>query len=314
MSSFSIRPATASSPEVLSHSFTTRSPTVHKYKSHISWINGIAHTPSDAMATAQTMATYFNRPVNYIHNPTAMSKPSDAIGYVKDLTQATTQLFGRITAEVNDLVEHLRSLCSQTGDHGKVLHLCHSQGVLITYLAAQKLDPSEQRKIEIIAFGGAAAITTTEFPNFARCVNYYSLNDPLLQIVPPASRALSTGLLSFSAATGEPEFVFLTPRGNDPIVDHGLLGPTYKDLVCLEGRRYIDKYETVTYKAYDLATSAQARMDHLCRLIIESTIIKLILLLRALVVKAREILSRTALRIGSLHDSKRTATIQEAIG
>ena len=84
--------------------------------------------------------------------------------------------------------------------------------------------------------------------------------------------------------------------------------------VCLEGRRYIDKYETVTYKAYDLATSAQARMDHLCRLIIESTIIKLVLLLRALVVKAREILSRAALRIGSLRDSNRTATIQEAIG
>ena len=97
-----------------------------------------------------------------------MSKPSDAIGYVKDLTQATTQLFGRITAEVNDLVEHLRSLCSQTGDHGKVLHLCHSQGVLITYLAAQKLDPSEQRKIEIIGekIDVYGAVTVRALTNF----------------------------------------------------------------------------------------------------------------------------------------------------
>lgn len=111
-----------------------------------------------------------------------MSKPRDAVGYVKDLTQATTQLFGRITAEVNDLVSHLRFLCKNTGEHGKVLHLCHSQGVLITYLAAKELTNDEKSKIEIIAFGGAAAITTGEFPEFHRCVNYYSLNDPLLQV------------------------------------------------------------------------------------------------------------------------------------
>ena len=46
----------------------------------------------------------------------------------------------------------------------------------------------ECKRIEIISFGGAATICTSEFPNFARCINYYAVNDPILNVVPSAGR------------------------------------------------------------------------------------------------------------------------------
>ena len=70
------------------------------------------------------------------------------------------------------------------------------------------------------------------------------MNDPLLLVVPGASKALRTGVWGMgsesSSGSGlaamldpltEPEFVFLTPRGNDPIINHGLLSLTYVDAV-----------------------------------------------------------------------------------
>lgn len=136
----------------------------HRYKSHVSWINGIAHTPSDAKETAERMSSLFGgETIHYCHNPTSMTKPSDTLGYVRDLTQCTQQLrFGKETQEVLDLTNHLRELCRKTGRYGRVLHLAHSQGALITYLAAKKLTVEERRKIEIVCFGGAAAITVEE--------------------------------------------------------------------------------------------------------------------------------------------------------
>lgn len=136
----------------------------HRYKSHVSWINGIAHTPSDAKETAERMSSLFGgETIHYCHNPTSMTKPSDTLGYVRDLTQCTQQLrFGKETQEVLDLTNHLRELCRKTGRYGRVLHLAHSQGALITYLAAKKLTEEERRKIEIVCFGGAAAITVEE--------------------------------------------------------------------------------------------------------------------------------------------------------
>lgn len=124
-------------------------------------------------------------------------------------------------------------------------------------------------QLEIICFGGAEALRVTpDFP-FARCVNYYSVNDPLLFVVPHASRALRTGCMG-TECTGtdlaamaedldaEPEFVFLTPRGGDPILDHGLFGPTYLDALKWEGRRYKTLYLPVWYNALSVALAYSA--------------------------------------------------------
>ena len=102
----------------------------------------------------------------------------------------------------------------------------------MTSLATRQLSPVEMSQIEVVAFGGAAALQKTAVTPFARCVNYYSANDPLLLLVPSAVQALRSGFV-----TNE-EFCFLAPREGDPIADHGLLGLTYGAALEWEGQRF----------------------------------------------------------------------------
>ena len=142
------------------------------------------------------------------------------------------------------------------------MHIAHSQGALITLLAARRLSPTELSQIEIISFGGGAVLRKSVQTPFARCVNYYSVNDPILAIVPSAERALRSGFLgvcSRGLPSNEPEFVFLTPRVDHPIIDHGLLGPTYAEALDWEGRRYQRLYVPLPYRmarAFALQTVA----------------------------------------------------------
>ncbi len=192
------------------------------------------------------LSTIFgNVPIHYCHNPTSMISEEDTFGYIGDLTQATTQKLGRIsTMEVNELYHHLKHAILHVGKNGKVIHIAHSQGVLITSLAMKKFTRDEIRQMEVICFGGAEVLRSSVKYPFARCVNYYSVNDPLLFVVPSAAKALRSGVMgmgmggmSFSLGNGddgdgddnnhdsmdaslaamsdplsEPEFVFLTPR------------------------------------------------------------------------------------------------------
>lgn len=180
-----------------------------------------------------------NAPVDFCHNPSAMKSESDYLGFLADGIQASTHQLGRTTREVDLLVTHLRAALARVGKAGRVIHLSHSQGSVITWLAAKKLHADECRRIEIISFGGAAAITSAEFP-FARCINYYAVNDPILNVVPRAVAALKSG---FAFGGGfEQEIIFLASRTGDPVTDHGLLNPTYLEALVWEGRRYQSLY------------------------------------------------------------------------
>ena len=95
------------------------------------------------------------------------------------------------------------------------------------------------KQIEILAFGGAAALRKTPQTPFKRCINYYSVNDPLLMVVPSAEQALRSGLL---VGDGDDEFCFLSPRLGDPIMDHNLWGPTYAQALQWEGDRFQRMY------------------------------------------------------------------------
>jgi hypothetical protein len=180
--------------------------------------------------------------VDFYHNPTSMVHESDVAGYYKDLTQAGTQKLGRVTQEVNGLVQHLRKHVKAVGKSGRVIHIAHSQGALVTYLASKQLSPIEMKQIEVLAFGGAAALRSSAETPFHRCVNYYSVNDPLLFVVPSAEQALRSGLIV------DKEFCFLAPRVGDPIEDHHLLGPTYASALAYEGSRFQRHYQSLMYR------------------------------------------------------------------
>jgi hypothetical protein len=165
-----------------------------------------------------------------------MEHEEDVKGYLSDLTQAGTQKLGLITAEVDNLVKHLKESVKKVGRRGCVIHIAHSQGALITSLATKQLLPEEMKRIEVLAFGGAAALRKTATTPFKRCINYYAVNDPLLMVVPTAAQALRSGF--FVGDGRDDEFCFLAPRAGDPIRDHNLWGPTYAQALQWEGIRF----------------------------------------------------------------------------
>jgi hypothetical protein len=134
---------------------------------------------------------------------------------------------------------HLKEAVAEVGKKGRVVHIAHSQGALVTSLAAKRLTPLEMSQIEILTFGGAAALRRTTQTPFHRCVNYYSVNDPLLFLVPSAEQALRSGFVV------DEEFCFLAPRLGDPLEDHRLFGPTYAQALYWEGRRFERHYQSV---------------------------------------------------------------------
>jgi hypothetical protein len=199
----------------------------------LTWINGIAYN-LDHMVVAQVeISKYFGgKNVEFCHNPTSMEHEEDLKGYLTDLSQAGQQKLGLITEEVDSLVKHLQDAVKYVGKYGVVIHIAHSQGALITSLASKKLSTNDMGHIEVLTFGGAAALRKTPKTPFKRCINYYAVNDPLLMVVPSAAQALRSGLVA------DDEFCFLAPRCGDPILDHDLCGPTYAQALQWEGDRF----------------------------------------------------------------------------
>jgi hypothetical protein len=245
-------------------------------KTRLTWVNGIAHSLDHMEQGEKIISQFFaGKPIIYCHNPTAMEHEDDVKGYLFDLTQAGQQKLGLITAEVETLVQHLQKSVAAVGKNGCVIHIAHSQGALITQLATKQLTKDEMNHIEILAFGGAAALRKTTHTPFKRCINYYSVNDPLLMVVPSAAQALRSGLV---VGDGDDEFCFLAPRIGDPIRDHSLWGNTdagelgtYAQALQWEGIRFCQIHVSPLYRMYRLLflllqTIVKALLDRLDKL------------------------------------------------
>jgi hypothetical protein len=166
-------------------------------------------------------------------------------------------------------------------------------------------------QIEVICFGGAEAIQSShEFP-FARCVNYYAINDPLLFVVPSADKALRSGFFSLF---NEPEFIFLTPRAGDPVLDHGLFGPTYREALAWEGKRYQQMYLPVWYPLVTswimYSESIHVQISRLFQWIVRFLLTKILLPMIAFVMHVNDLIYQQVigLCIQAIHMKKRLGT------
>lgn len=216
---------------------------IESRKTRLTWVNGIAYLPIHMEEGEVFISKLFGgEKVRFCYNPTKQVHDEDTYGYLSDLTQAGTQKLGVVTAEVNTLAQFLKESVAAVGRKGVVVHIAHSQGALITALASKQLTPLEMSQIEVLTFGGAAAIRKTTQTPFRRCVNYYSVNDPLLLVVPLAAQALRSGLVS------DEEFVFLMPRMGDPISDHNLIGETYAQALEWEGKRFQMSHRSLLHR------------------------------------------------------------------
>ena len=260
-------------------------------KVRITWVNGIGYAPEHMETDAHIISQHFRHPILFCHNPTGMTHEEDYLGWMGDLTQAGTQKIGRITAEVDALVKHLQQAVAAVGPKGRVVHIAHSQGALITSLAAKQLSPDELKRIQVLAFGGAAALRSTPQTPFERCINYYSVNDPLLWIVPSAAQALRSGFDS-------PEFCFLAPRAGDPVEDHHLVGATYGPALEWEGARFQREYalNVVTYGVHvwmvTVAGQRAKEVEELVKRMLRPVVVLLALLWEWIVVGIRRSLGR----------------------
>ena len=133
---------------------------------------------------------------------------------------------------------------------GRVLHLAHSGGAIMTYLAARyHLTEQETSRIDIATFGGGRSITRKYFKG-GRIVNYYSQNDPLLLVDQRASLlskllndttkrtvssdGMNTSYNEIRDIKHNTTFIFLGGLLNNSILDHGMEGPTYVCALRLE--------------------------------------------------------------------------------
>jgi len=107
----------------------------------ISFINGINNTKDDLRTTTRHIEDAFGHEVNAFWNATGG-------GYSDVWKTASMRFVTHDWPEAEGLAQHLRQCIATVGD-GRVIHLAHSHGALITALAAKHLKPEEKKRIEV---------------------------------------------------------------------------------------------------------------------------------------------------------------------
>jgi hypothetical protein len=228
----------------------------------VSFVNGIYHTEEEWRNLTQSLSQVFEDQVRAFYNP---SSGTAFFNWVQDAARAGYELVRR----PNDLdlakrlAEHLRRVLQEVGPSGRVLHLAHSGGAILTYLAAKyHLTSQETDRIDLATFGGGRSITRKYFKG--RIVNYYSRNDPLT-LVDGRAGALMKHALSRAAVGGgkgqqqlqlqshevrdrkyNTTFVFLPGIADNPLIDHSMFGPTYERALRIEAANFRQRLSKMT--------------------------------------------------------------------
>lgn len=205
----------------------------------ITFVNGIYHSIQDWKNISADIQQLFGASVRPFYNPSSG-------WWVRDATRAGYNLALRpCDLELSrELAEHLRTALQEVEPNGRVLHIAHSGGAILTYLAARHhLSRSEKGRIDIITLGGGKSITRKYFPG--RVCNYYSRNDPLAILDNRAAKLMrrthNRTYAEIRDAKHNTTFVFLAAQANHPIVDHSMLGPTYRYALSLEAAAFKDR-------------------------------------------------------------------------
>ncbi|CAM9618317.1 unnamed protein product, partial [Choristocarpus tenellus] len=138
----------------------------------------------------------------------------------------------------SSLAKHLAKAVGDVGSRARVLHLAHSGGALLTYLAAKHhLSRRQMSQINAVTFGGARSLTRMYFPgragvNLQSCAqgfDYYARNDPLVMFDRHAAvvmKGADNGGCQEIMVKHNTTLVFLEGRARRPLLDHSLGGPT----------------------------------------------------------------------------------------
>ncbi|CAM9217967.1 unnamed protein product [Ectocarpus fasciculatus] len=196
----------------------------------ITYINGIFHSVPEWESITQQLQALFGHEVRPFYNPSSG-------WWITDASKAGYHLLRKPANHTiaQALGDHLAQAVEDVG-RGRVLHIAHSGGALITYLAAQHHLTRRQRdKIDVLAFGGARSITRKYFSG----LNYYARNDPLVKLDRRAAELMKlTNNTKFQEINEKHNttFVFLEGRARQFVLDHSLEGPTYQHALRKEAK------------------------------------------------------------------------------
>ncbi len=186
----------------------------------------------------------FGRQVRPFYNPSSGSWVADAtrVGYYLVVRPDDDKV-------AQGLALHLRKALKDSGETGRVLHLAHSGGALITYLAAKHhLTSDETDYIDVATFGAARSITRKYFRN--RVVNYYARNDPLIRVDRRAAELLKWAgteegdAMEVNYLKHNTTFIFMEGRAGAGLRDHSLEGPTYRAALEMEASEFLGRTAT----------------------------------------------------------------------
>jgi hypothetical protein len=203
----------------------------------VTFVNGIYHSENDVKEISEYLKATFRCDVRSFYNPTSGS-------WVKDAYKAGFEMVLRPNdlALAKKLAEHLRSALNDVNPkQGRVLHIAHSGGAILTYLAAKyHLTHSEVTRIDVITLGGGRSLTRKYFRG--RLFNYYARNDPVLIVEQRAAKLLkrtrNDTYEEIRDIKHNTSFVFLTGIAKDPIFDHSMNGPTYRKALAYEAEQF----------------------------------------------------------------------------
>lgn len=235
----------------------------------ISFVNGIYHSEEDLQRIAGQLQVIFNEEIRPFYNPSSG-------WWVTDATKAGFNL----VVKPNDLeiakqlAEHLRRALNDVRKNGRVLHIAHSGGAILTYLAAKHhLTHTEAGRIDVITLGGGRSLTHKYFRG--RLVNYYASNDPLLQIDQRAGNLFKSTTTTTTHTTAKTSitsdikqvrekkhntsFVFIPGKAKHPIHDHSAEGETYRVALDIEALEF--KARLVLMRSLDQAERDWMRLS-----------------------------------------------------
>lgn len=203
----------------------------------ITFVNGIYHSETEVRDIATLLKCMFRCEVRTFYNPSSGS-------WVKDAYKAGFELVLRPNDLIlaKQLAEHLRSALREVHPQkGRILHIAHSGGAILTYLAAKyHLKFSEASRIDVVTLGAGRSLTHKYFRG--RLYNYYARNDPVLLVENRAAQLLkktrNDTYCVVRDAKHNTTFVFLEAVAKEPIYDHAVDGPTYRIALDHEAREF----------------------------------------------------------------------------
>lgn len=204
----------------------------------ITYINGIYHSEEDWTRITHQLSQLFGEEVRPFYNPSSG-------WWVTDISKAGFHLVGKSKQIylAKELATHFRSILASLAPQGRILHLAHSGGAILTYLAAKyHLSSVERSRIDVVTFGGGHSLTKKYFPG--HLVNYYAQNDPCLVVDPRASKLIKKvtfngiSMIEKRELKHNTSYVFVEALTNNPLFDHSMEGPTYRIALLREAQDY----------------------------------------------------------------------------